>query len=308
MRGLLRAAKARALRFRRAASPILVMGLRRGGSTMVADAVAANAGVWLVNEPFAVLPTHPGHALKSARLPAAAHSQFFALRGADLARFDAYLDDLLAARLRALGAARRARAPLTADRVCLKILNAPWMIERMIGRDGAQALILLRHPGAQALSALRQGWGFALEAYHARRDALDAAFDADQLALWDDVAASGDRWRIAVLDWVIASLPLRRCAAPGARRVLYEDVVAAPDRFVDETLSDWLGLAERDRMRAALSRPSGSSRMSEKAALDAMRDRDVAALVDGWRDKLDADQRRAGQEILDVFRVAHYQF
>ena len=53
----LRTLKARLIRFEKVAPPVLVFGLRRGGSTMVTDAIAANRGVWFADEPFAMFPS-----------------------------------------------------------------------------------------------------------------------------------------------------------------------------------------------------------------------------------------------------------
>lgn len=309
MRNSLRSLKSHALRFREGAPAILIFGLRRGGSTMIADAIAECRGVWFANEPFAVLPAHPAYDLKRERLPEAPHSAFFGLEGADLARFEAYSSALLGAELRQIGTTWRPLMPLSADRVCLKILNATWMIGWFRDETEAALLTLLRHPGAQALSVMRQGWDYAVRAYVARPEALGEWLTPAQIDLATRIVGEGrSDWELAVLDWCVASAPLR--AAHGDRHValLYEDIVRAPEAFVDEVLVGRLGLADRDRMLARLSRPSGSSRMSDAETRAQIEAGEIDVLLSKWRGRVTDDMAQAGQAILDVFEVAEYRF
>ena len=136
-RRLLRQAKARLLRFTSEAPPVLVFGLRRGGSTMVADAISANRGVWFADEPYAMFPQRPGFALKSARMFVPEHSHFFDLDEDQQERFSSFTHDLLNGQFRALGTARHTLPGLRANRSSLKVLNAPWMLPWFVRETGA---------------------------------------------------------------------------------------------------------------------------------------------------------------------------
>ena len=274
---------------------------------MLADAVAGAPGVWFADEPFAVLPGRALYAHRRARLPAAMHSHFFDLDGADLARFGAYTRELLAGRPRLMGTARAPQALLCADRVCLKVLNAPWMLDWFLDQTDADVLSLLRHPGAQALSVLGRGWAFPVEAYLARPESLARHFDAGEITAAQDIFARGDRWEIALLDWVVTSAPLRR-AGQGTthRRLAYERVVRDPEGVVDDTLMGWLGLPDREGLLARLAAPSGSSRLSSEASRAAIRRGDRAAMLGAWRSALDDDMLARGQRLLDRFSITDY--
>ena len=307
-RDTLRSAKARLLRFKKAYPAILVFGMRRGGSTMLTDAISANCGVWFADEPYAMFGHRRGYAEKSARLFTPKHSHFFDLSGDEKSQFAAFSHDLLAAHFRTMGTARRTKSLLRTDRACLKILNAPWMLPWFAQETDAHIIAVTRHPGAQARSVLRQGWQFPVEAYLGRPDMLEAVFSPAQLARAQDIFAGGDPWHIAVLDWVITSHPLRHATGPKVTRVSYEDIVAGPTEFIDAVLVDKCGLMERDVMEQAILRPSGSSHLNTAAATQSIALRDVEKMLNGWRAQSSPEELSAGQKILDTFEIDAYRF
>ena len=304
--------KSRLIRFRPAQPPVVLLGARRGGTTMAAGAMANQPGVWFADEPFAVYPNRSRYALRARMLPQAMHSQFFDLGGSDLDAFETYARALLAARLPGIGTARFTKPLLRADRVALKVLNAPWMAEWFRDRTDAWPLVLLRHPGAQAVSVLRQNWGFGLEAYLARPESLEARFTAAQIdavrAAWD----SEDRWRIAVADWIVMTAPLRALRGPRVLQTRYEGIVRDPVAFVDDVLIGTLGFdgaaGSRQRMLDALLNPSESSGMSTEAGRARIAARDVDALIDSWRGRVSEEQHGQGQALLDAFEIDEYRF
>jgi len=305
-RSLARKIKARAIRFDKAKRPIVIMALRRGGSTMVADTISINRGVWWANEPFAVFDAHPGFALKQRILPPREHSQFFELNPDELAQFAAFSNGLLGAEYRELGSCARPKPGLKADRVCLKVLNAPWMIDWFTQNTDAHVLPLVRHPGAQAISVLRQNWGFAVEAYGHQLDRIGHHFSEPQRAMITDVLAGDDQWAIAILDYAVLT---RMFFTKYADQILrYEDIVRDPARFVDDVLIAQLGFSERDRMLATLSKPSNSSRMSLNSLNQAIEAGETDAILNMWRAKVTPEMQATGQRILDVFEIDTYRF
>lgn len=299
--------KANAVSFKKGGKPIVVFGLRRGGSTMLADAIAANKGVWFSNEPYAVLSAHPAYRLKKKLLPEAKHSHFFNLESDALEQFSDYTFGLLEARNRELGACRRTKFFLRADRVCLKVLNAPWMIDWFCKETDAQIVTIIRHPAAQALSVIRQGWDFPLEAYAARIRSLSGAFSGPQMSFIEETAMSDDLWAKALVDWVVTSHPLRKEGGSLVVRTRYEDIVSDPSKVVDEVLADRFCLSDIGAMMAALRMPSGSSKMSEDDTNKAILEGDTRLLIEGWEGKIDERMSRILYKILDIFEVEEYQ-
>ncbi|MEM6409565.1 MAG: hypothetical protein AAF700_14275 [Pseudomonadota bacterium] len=304
----LRRAKARLIRFEKAHPPVLVFGLRRGGSTMVSDAASANRGVWFADEPYAMFPGRPGFDEKSRRLFVPVHSHFFALTEAEQSTFESFTNDLLRAHFWQMGTARRTLPGLKANRTCLKILNAPWMLPWFAAHAGAHSIVTIRHPGAQARSVMRQNWGTPAEAYLARPEALAQVFSSEEVDAAQTIWDSGDPWARAVLDWVITSHPLRHTQGAQVHKVTYEQVVRAPEQFIDEVLVGKCGLSDRDAMLSAILRPSGSSAMNTAAATQSIAERDVERILNGWRDTCSAAELATGQQILDQFGVTEYRF
>lgn len=307
-RRLLRKAKARLLRFNSSHPPVLVMGLRRGGSTMVADAISANRGVWFADEPFAMFPGRSGFAEKSARLFVPMHSHFFDLTAQEQGLFSTFSQDLLGAQFRTMGTARHTLPGLLANRTCLKVLNTPWMLDWFAAETDAHIIAMTRHPGAQARSVLRQGWGYPTEAYLARPALLERVFGPARVKVAREIWESGDDWSRAVLDWVVTSHPLRNAHGKRVYRTTYEAVVDQPEAFIDAVLMQKCGLVDRDAMVSAILKPSGSSHLNTASATQSIAERNVDKILNGWRDKCSADELARGQEILDQFDVTEYRF
>lgn len=304
----LRQLKARAISFEPKEKPILVFGLRRGGSTMLADGISAAKGVWFYNEPYAVLPAHPAYEMKKQLLPEAMHSHFFALRGEALEKFSKYADKLLNAELRNIGTCRNTLFPLKANRVCMKILNAPWMIDWFSSTFNAHIISLVRHPAAQALSVLRQGWQFPLEAYVARAAEIEDSFTTSQIDLMRNTLSYGSKWEVALVDWVVTSHPLRNIPSAPVVRLRYEDIVRDPETVASELLIGKFGLRDRDDILTALGKPSGSAGMSEQATNEAIRSGQKEKLINGWHLAISDEMRLTGSRILDAFEISEYSF
>lgn len=308
LRDRLRQIKAQAIRFERRHRPVLIFGQRRGGSTMVSDAVAAADRVWFVNEPFAVLDTHPGYDLKRSYLGDRDHTQFFMTGGCEPDGFRAYVDDLLAARLRSLGTARFAGPGLRADRVCLKILNAPWMLDWFLDTVDAHVLPMMRHPAGQALSVGRTKWKVPIRVFARHPEVLAERFNDRQVAEIVDKSKGERNWTLLILDWIVATQPMRDAARRGVRVWTYEGIVADPDAFVTEVLVGQCGLAPAARMRATFRSPSNSSSMSTDAAKRLIADGRRSDLLERWRRDVDDGMAAEGQRLLDLFEIDDYRF
>ncbi|MHA7836182.1 MAG: hypothetical protein ACX98W_01850 [bacterium] len=306
LRGQARDWKRRSLRFRPGTRPNLaIFGIRRGGSTLLADMVAAERGVFFVDEPFAVFaPQRPFHHEIRAALPERMHGQLFDMTPEECQAVEAFVSRILSLDLR-IGAARRTRGLGIADRVAMKILNAPLLIDWLVGRFDLRSLIRTRHPAAQARSVLRLGWGFSAEAYFASDPFVERHFDAEQIRVGREILAGEDLWSKAVLNWIIESwIPLRE-ASPALPRLSYEELVVDGERILPDVFRH-LELDAIDRALALLARPSGSSRMSTASTQQAIAAGDTQALVGRWMDQTDEDERRRGQEILDLFGADLY--
>lgn len=301
-----RSLKRRAVRFvPNGLPPIVIFGIRRGGSTLLADMVAAQRGMWFVDEPFgAFAPSRPFYDLIRAQLPDKLHNQFFDMTPEERRAVYSFVARTLSLELR-IGTTRHARWPLVSDRVAMKVLNTPLLIDELVEQFGLRSLILTRHPGAQARSILRLGWGFSAEAYFASDAFVEARFRPEQTRIGREILAGEDAWPKAILNWIIESWIPLGSASRAIPRLAYEELVTGREPVVRD-LFRYFELEDVDRALALLERPSGSSRMSTSSAKDAISAGDTRGIVSRWCAETSDAERQRGQEILDLFDVDLY--
>ena len=310
LKNLARSLKRKALRYRQGDRPNLcVLGIRRGGSTLLADMLAAQPGIWFANEPFAVFDTHINASAKLDRwLPRLKHSQFFDLTDEQTAQVDRYIT-LLQQGAIPIGTARRPHPMLTADRCCIKVLNTPFLADVFAAKHNMQSVFLTRHPAAQALSILRQKWGSSAEAYFDKPDFLAQFMTSEQIELGQRILANknpeGD-WEKAILNWWIENLYPLRHAKSFTHVITYEELTLKPELWI-ETLCESLKLDAPDAMLAVANKPSNSSNMSTGDTVKHIAGADRMGLVSSWQKKVDAEMVRKAQAILDAFGVTEYR-
>lgn len=306
MRASLRKLKQQLLRIQLTERPVLVFGIRRGGSTILADMVAANRGVWFGDEPYAVYPDRQGYEIKTTQLPKRPHSAFFDLSTEEKQKFEHFSRQLLSGAYRCMGTARRSHWG-SARRIALKILNAPWMLDDLLNWSGGTGLAMTRHPGAQMVSVLRQGWDFQVPVFAAHDIFLYKHFNDKQIAHIKKAAEINDPVLVALTDWILLSHPLRNATHPAAIKLKYEDMVQSPERMIHDILFQKCGLKETKRMLNIIHHPSGSKRMSTKQSNQLIENGDTEALLNLWRSKLDDRDIRRCQAVLDLFEIDDYR-
>lgn len=287
-------------------APILIIANRRGGSTWIAESIANQKGVWYVNEPFAVLPSHQNYELKKSYLPVKEHSQYFHLDTKELDLFNNYLSLLFSADIRPLGYCKNPVFPFVINRSLLKILNAPWMLEWFLTQTNAMVMFLLRHPGAQAVSVLQQEWDFGVKAYFNRLDTLHDIFSNEQVKAGLDIIYHGDRWDMAILDWIITTHHGRTVKHGSLIKLSYEEVLLNQPAYMNNVLVEKLGFSDIENARKSLRNPSGSSRMCERSTIHQIKDNNIDYLVTKWRNHVSKKQLIRASEILEIFGVGTY--
>lgn len=281
---------------------------RRGGSTLVAEMIAINPGIWWIYEPFARIPGHiactPAQRAALPEAPGSVYTESVLDEHADA--IAEYVRNLLNGREReANGWLRRPKFPLRADRTLLKIVNANALIDWLVPTFNLVPIHLLRHPAAQALSVLHADWKHVHPHYLADDAFVSRFLTADQQKFARQVANDGSPFACAVLDWVLEHLaPLK--TGEETVRLYYEQLVIEPERVVGE-LADDLRLNAREQMvRQVRGRPSGSAKFSASDVQQALQRNDSQALVSRWKQHVDDTDAAAAQRILDAFNITHY--
>ncbi len=298
--------KRHALRYRPGPRPpIAIFGIRRGGSTILADMIAAERGLFFVDEPFgAFAPHRPFYDEIRSQLPDKPHNQFFDMSESERRAVHSFVSRILSLELR-IGTTRRPHWPLRTDRVAMKVLNTPLLIDWLDETFDLRSLILTRHPGAQASSVVRLGWGFSAEAYFASDAFVERRFDAKQIRTGREILAGDDPWPKAVLNWIIESwIPLTE-ASEEIPRITYEEIVTEREGIVREVFR-YFELDDVERAVRLLARPSGSSSLSTASAQAAINAGRTDEIVGRWQAQTSDTARATGQAILDLFGVDLY--
>jgi hypothetical protein len=299
------AARHRMLRYRPSKSGnVAVFGIRRGGSTLLADMIAAQPGVFYYDEPFAVFDGHQYFDIKSRYLPRRPHSQFFALSEAEKQSVCRYMNLMQQCRL-PHGWIPKPKPLYVADRILYKILNAPALIDWFATEFNLRIAFMIRHPAAQALSVLRNRWGFSAEAYFADEGFMTHYFTEEQREFGLTILRQGSNWEKSILNWVMEVFVPLYCSEYPLLRLSYEELVLAP-RATARVLAETFDLDDIDALLDAAYRPSGSSRMCTSRTLSLIRNDKRQELVNKWEKALGADQRQQAQDILDKFKIDIY--
>lgn len=305
VRGLRRRTRVLLSSYRQGPRPnIVVFAMRRGGSTLLADMLSSDQGVLMINEPFLVLPDVPHLSFRRRWLDLRRHGVYFDLSDAELDRVRAYTEELLAGRA-PFGVCRYPKFPLRADRVLLKDLNIPTLVDWMVDSFDIQAVRLLRHPAPQALSILRLGWGFIAEAYYDRPAYLATVLNDDQIECGARILSEGSAWQKAILDWSLLYRLLVHTSKAPTPLVTHEELTLDPvgtSRF----LGGYLHLQDLDRVSRCVRVPSSSSRRCSAENLELILSGDSRTLIQSWLRKIDATQLEQAQAILDRFEVEIY--
>jgi hypothetical protein len=285
---------------------ILLFAGRRGGSTLLAETLALNPGLWWVIEPFAYLPGHISHTpLQRACLTPRPFSRFISLSPREKRSALHYVQCLMQAHQRVNGWLARPRFPLRADRSMLKIVNASPLVDWLAANCHVQIVHLLRHPAAQAMSILRNDWARTAGVYLNDERFCAAYLSTTQQALAWDVETNGTPFERAVLDWVFENLPLLHHAGP-VIDVTYEALILEPEAMCQH-LANALDLPRpRAMARRIQGKPSGSSGLSSAPHRTMIQTGNVQGLLHAWQHAVDAAQCQRAQAILDCFEIERY--
>jgi hypothetical protein len=230
----------------------LVLGSGRGGTTWLAESIAAQFGSRLLFEPF-----HPvlGPERERMRLFAGPDEGDQALAEA--------ADRLLSGRVRSVHVDQVLCARLARGRV-VKDVHAgnllPWLRTRY---PGLPIVFVVRNPIATSLSRLRSGSFYGLGAYletPAGRADAEGSPAAEWLPLYDRWQADEEPLVRLIAEWCLENAyPLRHAEASGAVLAFYETIVLDPEgelARLAEACRGALGAARAPLSAADLRKPS----------------------------------------------------
>lgn len=284
---------------------ILLFATRRGGSTLAMEMIGANRGIRTLDQPLELVGEFPT-AAQSADVPMFRQGQMTSLDPWTEARLEHAVQRMLDGRAVANAPTRvwRRDVERRSNRLVLKITDAKPIIEWFDERFDCRIVYLTRHPIPQALSCIRNRWSLTVDA-HLRDAEFVAANLADRsVAEAHDVMRNGTELQRFVLNWALENVAPARALHrhPDWLHVRYEDCVRTPDAVL-ATLADELELDDLDRMRAALGRPSVSSRISTVEARTRIESGRANELLHAWRNDVDDATEAWCTRLLELFEI-----
>ena len=286
-------------------SNIFLFAQRRGGSTILAQAIASESGIWFANEPLACFRGHQEYQTRIKWLPLLPDSQFFDLSQEQERQLERYLEALLTLNLRQVGKCFRPKFPLTANRVLLKVLNAPFLIDWFAQRQPCQVLFMPRHPAAQVFSVLSTQWKFSLATYFAKPEFLAQYFTAAQIQLGEKMIKEGNSWQQGIVTWILEVYFPLYLAKQKILRLTYEELTLDPVTVLNR-ISQELNLKQTDKIIDRMKRPSWSSIISTESSRQLVQKGDRNGIIRKWQEQITPEQIRQAQSILEVFNIDIY--
>ena len=284
---------------------ILLFATRRGGSTFAMELIAANRGVRSLDQPLELLGPSTT-AAQVARVPLYRQGQLTSLDEASEPQLQTLMDDIFAGRVVINAPTRlwRAGALMRSDRLVLKILDAKPIIGWFDDHLDCQIVYLTRHPIPQAMSCLRNRWSLTTRAYLDDERFVEANLSAAALASAHDALRNGSDLRRFVVNWALENVaPMRLLGGrPDWVHVRYEDCVTDPAGTLDR-LATRLDLPDVDRMRAIVTRPSVSSRISTSDTRSTIESGRASEVVSRWRSEVDDADRRWCDDLMETFGI-----
>lgn len=289
-------------------SDICLYSSRRGGSTLLMEALASQPRISFSDQPFSVF-------VASRRnlnaLPIYESGQIIDPDPEEWERIHQYISRLLRIENAANAPWKLLFRPdqLRPTRIVLKITNAKAIADRIHAAFSVETILLFRHPIAQARSVERNAWQFNGKAY-LRSPTYVNRFLGNGLPdfCWR-IFSSGTNLERRVLDWCLENRPLLEMIDryPDWIVLHFEDVVTDSVNIAYH-LADRLKLSHPERIVVTLRRPSRSTKKaSTRSTKKAIKHADTQRILSKPFADLQAHDIEATQAILDRFGITCYR-
>lgn len=282
---------------------VLILSSPRSGSTWLMELLYTQPGMKYIDEPLAK------HLLDAEGIaPVQSRWRYVDLRRRGQTALANYLNnDRLIRRFGPRNVWAEEYDYIT-DRRVLKLIRAcallPWFAEE----TNFDVVYLLRHPIAQALSAIRRGHEHHLAAYRSALPPEVYGEEARKRIGPSDAAASELETFVAA--WGLENLvPLQHVTERPAAKVFvltYEELVLNPEAVLNE-LAATLHLEDVSRMMEQVTTPSAVTDSTPRRTKDRIREGDRRYLVRKWKQHVSEEQERELFSLLDALGIDAYR-
>jgi len=282
--------------------PILILGTRRSGSTLLMRMIYSQPGVDYVDQPLDLWHYHP----YKAQLPAPAFNRFISLSsGEERSSCALFLEDVLSGRKRLRHQWNLFDRDFSwvVHRLVLKELNLKdvefihWLAER------CDVVFLIRHPVAVALSIMKLGWGNTAQAFLENDEYCLRYLDKRKIEFSQKVIEKGTDLEKFVLEWSLENIPLLQQRENSTwLTITYEELVVRP-REISGVLCEKLKLPEMERMWKTVGMPTRTTTSDSKQIISQF---GATARAAQWQAEISTEERTGVQSILDIMGIKEY--
>lgn len=275
---------------------------------MMMEVIAANPGIKYVDQPLSRYTASP---YQLSRLPKISGSYLVAPTDPELALLHSFVDEILSGKIHVREPWRFWKSDFwfRSNRIVLKLTNGHGVCDWLTRQFHLGAIIVCRHPIAQALSVIRNGWGNELADFLADRRFCESYLTNAQLDYAHGTLRRGSLLEKHVLDWCLETVMLLHAMKnnSGAYFVSYEEFVQEPADVIQDW-ADLFSLPAISAMNGVSRRPSLSTRRSStQSTKAAIRESDRSELLDRWRSEIDKSTERIVMRSLEVFEIGLYE-
>ncbi|SFR34040.1 hypothetical protein SAMN04490243_0770 [Robiginitalea myxolifaciens] len=285
---------------------------RRSGSTWILNTLSAHPGMRYVGRPFvsALRSRHKKRApnLKQGIVGYEEHAfeQFVCFSEKDQAKFDTLARKILLCEIEVYPVLQFDNEffDRKTNRVVFQVTNAIAQARQIDQNLPVQSAFLMRHPIANALSILQEGWPDECPDFMSNEKFRKEVLTEAQVDLANTIMQSGDELDRHVLDWCFKNLIPHRMINSGEAEdwvlLNYEETVMDPEATI-ELMARKFNLPETAPMFKQIKRPSASVSHNTK---DMIQDKDF--LIRRWESKVTDAKRDELFKILDTFEIDFY--
>lgn len=288
---------------------ICIFASRRGGSTWLMELLGSNKGTKYIDQPFSIYSASP---IKIKYLPVFEYGQFIHFDREEESIIRKYFNKLLEGSLKLNSQWKfwQKDFDFFSNRLALKIVDAKAIIDWIDECFDVYIIYLTRHPIAQALSVMRNGWGLTVKAYLRNAYFVEHYLDEDVLAYCYKILEQGPLLQKYVLNWALENLvPIRMMPyKPDWICISYEHLTLFPEKTILQ-LAKALDLNDIDAMMRKIRRPSISTkRFSTRSKRHMILSQNYDYIIKSWRKEISDKDERFAFNILEKLGITIYQY
>lgn len=281
--------------------PILILGTRRSGSTLLMRMIYSQPGLDYVDQPLDLWHYHP----YKGQLPVRPLNRYTLLSPEERTVLRPFFDEVLSGRKRL----RHQWNPLdrhfswVVHRLVLKELNLKDLELIECLSEKCDIVFLIRHPIPVALSIIKQQWGNTARVFLENKQYSDLYLERSEIKEYAKILDTGTRLEQYVLEWCMENAPLlQHHANKPWLTVTYEELLFRPKRMV-EMICNRLGLPDASQMLATVQTPSRTTSSDSRQMINREGSNSRATQ---WMERVSPQERSSVQRILDTMNINAY--